>query len=116
MPHLEDRRTFVVIDATLRTLAFLSKVPHLGLVGGRLPPMGLTRGQQMKRDCAARLRELLFAGEEVLAVGTADEFREAKGDLGGQGAWKLMLLADQRVLFANWAKREAGYEEISLMK
>jgi hypothetical protein len=73
----------------------------------------MTPGQQMRKECDARLRALVSADEQVLAVGTADEFREPQGDLGVQGQWRFLLVTSSTLLFANWAKPDAPHEEIT---
>ncbi len=75
--------------------------------------LSMTPGQQMRKECEARLRALVSADEQALAVGTADEFREPQGDLGVQGQWRLLLVTNSRLLFANWAKPHALHEEIA---
>lgn len=72
----------------------------------------MSQGDQMTRECEARLRDLVPKGEEVVATGTADEFPEPKGDLGVQGDWRLLLITEKRILMADWSKPEAAHEEI----
>ena len=66
----------------------------------------------MKEECEARLRRLVTANERVLAVGTADEFKEPRGDLGVQGRFRFLVVTNGRLLFANWARPRASHEEI----
>lgn len=73
----------------------------------------MTSGQRMRRECEARLRALAGEGEEVVAVGTADEFAEPSGDLGVQGHWRFLVVTNRRLLFADWSTSDAPHEEIA---
>ena len=53
--------------------------------------------------CEARLRDLLTAGEEVLAVGTADEFRHATEDFSPQGRGRFLVVTSQRLLMTEYS-------------
>jgi hypothetical protein len=61
----------------------------------------------MKNDCEARLRASIADEEPVVAVGTADEFPQASGDLRVQGHWRFLLVTTRRLLFADWSKPDA---------
>jgi hypothetical protein len=88
--------------------------PDLYLPRGGRGNLGLmTSGQQMKNDCEARLRASIADEEPVVAVGTADEFPQASGDLGVQGHWRFLLVTTRRLLFADWSKPDAPHEEIA---
>lgn len=72
----------------------------------------MTPGQEMRKECEARLRALVSDHEDVLAIGLADEFPEPLGDLGGQGKWRLLVATSERLLSADWSKPERSHEEI----
>lgn len=67
-----------------------------------------------KRDCEARLHGLVSADERVLAVGTAEELREFRGEIGSGGGWTFLVLTARRLLFANWGGTDEPHQEIAL--
>lgn len=75
---------------------------------------GLSPGVRDKKACEERLRALAGPGEEVVAVGTAEELRELKRDLGSGGGWTFMVLTDRRVLYAQWGSPQSNHDELQL--
>lgn len=67
----------------------------------------------MRKECETRLRRLVPADEQVIAVGTADEFLEPTGDLGVQGQWRFLLVTSERLLLADWSKPDRPHEDIA---
>ncbi len=72
-----------------------------------------TAGQDMRKDCEARLRGLVRDDERVVAVGTADEFPPASGDFSSQGSWRFLVVTTDRLLFADWSEPHQPHEEIT---
>lgn len=68
----------------------------------------------MKKDCEARLRDLVPADETVVAVGTAEELRSLGSDIGSGGGWTFIVVTPERVLFARWDSPEKPHEDIRL--
>lgn len=56
----------------------------------------------MKKECEARLRELVPESETIVAVGTAEELRKLGPDIGSGGGWTFVVVTLERVLFADW--------------
>jgi hypothetical protein len=68
----------------------------------------------MKKDCEARLRDLVPAGETITAVGTAAELRRLDPDIGSGSGVTFLVVSPLRVLFAPWAPPKQPHEEIRL--
>lgn len=73
----------------------------------------MTAGQDMRKDCEARLRALVRDDERVVAVGTADELPQASGDLSSSGSWRFLVVTTERLLFADWSKPDQPHEQIA---
>ncbi|MGH2826879.1 MAG: hypothetical protein ACRDKF_07890 [Actinomycetota bacterium] len=68
----------------------------------------------MKKECEARLRELVPESETIVAVGTAEELRKLGPDIGSGGGWTFVVVTLERVLFADWGSPLTSHEEIRL--
>jgi hypothetical protein len=66
----------------------------------------------MKKDCEARLRDLVPADETIAAVGTAQELRSLRADIGSGGGVTFLVVTARRVLFAPWAPAKQPHEQI----
>jgi hypothetical protein len=47
----------------------------------------MSPGTRLKKECEARLRDLVAEDEPILAVGTAEELRSLGSDIGSGGGW-----------------------------
>ena len=75
---------------------------------------GMSPGTRMKKDCEARLRGLVPADEQIVAVGTAEELRDLGPDLGSGAGWTFLVVTNDRLLFAPWSKPDVPHAEIRL--
>jgi hypothetical protein len=66
----------------------------------------------MKKDCEARLRALVPAGEAIAAAGTAAELRTLGRDIGSSSGVTFLVVTPRRVLFAPWVPSNQPHEEI----
>jgi hypothetical protein len=66
----------------------------------------------MRKDCDARLRALVPAGETITAVGTAAELRRLGPDIGSGSGVTFLVVSPLRVLFAPWTPPKQPHEEI----
>lgn len=62
------------------------------------------------RASEERLRRLVPAGEDVVAVGAADEFPDDAEDFGGQGHRRFLVVTMQRLLVTDWSRSGADEE------
>ena len=75
---------------------------------------GVSPGTRMKKDCEARLRDLVAADETIVAVGTAEELRRLGPEIGSGAGWTFVVVTLDRVLFARWGSPQKSHEEIRL--
>jgi len=75
---------------------------------------GVSPGIQMRRDCETRLRELVPPEETIVSVGTAEELRELRPNIGSGGGWTFVVVTDEQVLFALWGPPGKPHESIHL--
>ena len=68
----------------------------------------------MRRACEARLRGLVPREETVVPVGTAEELRKLRSNIGSGGGWTFVVLTEVRVLFARWGRPREPHECIRL--
>jgi hypothetical protein len=68
----------------------------------------------MKKECEARLRDLVPSNESVAAVGTAEELRSLGPDIGSGAGWTFIVVTPERLLIADWGSPERPHEEIRL--